>query len=342
MRDKQVSVLGNLVRDMMQNVMETSLKQPIQSGELRKNPVEPAWICPAGYEYEIVETEHFLMEYLRPEGIYTGRVILQLHGGGYIGPMKNIYRRFAVRYSKLSFGGDVLTIDYRVAPEDPYPAALEDAVFAYKWLIQEKEYEPDHIIVAGDSAGGGLALALGLYLRDHRLPLPGGIITMSPWTDLTNSGKSYQDNYETDPLFGNSTDNMLYHSSYIGEADPTDPYLSPLFGEYRGFPPVLMQVGSYEVLLSDTIGVAKQLKKAGVRHRTSVYEGMFHVFQMGLDLIPESREAWEEVESFLRIVYGISRKPEGKVVKKVKTRRRSSAQKAAGKVLSAIRKNLPA
>lgn len=86
MRDKRVSVRGNLVRDMMQNVMETSLKQPIQSGELRKNPVEPAWICPAGYEYEIVETEQFPMEYLRPEGIFTGRVILQLHGGGYIGP----------------------------------------------------------------------------------------------------------------------------------------------------------------------------------------------------------------------------------------------------------------
>lgn len=192
MRDKRVSVRGNLVRDMMQNVMETSLKQPIQSGELRKNPVEPAWICPAGYEYEIVETEQFPMEYLRPEGIFTGRVILQLHGGGYIGPMKNIYRKFAVRYSKLSFGGDVLTIDYRVAPEYPYPAALEDAVYAYKWLIQEKEYEPDHIIIAGDSAGGGLALALVMYLRDHRLAMPGGIITMSPWTDLTNTAPATQ------------------------------------------------------------------------------------------------------------------------------------------------------
>ena len=341
MRDKRVSVRGNLVRDMMQNVMETSLKQPIQSGELRKNPVEPAWICPAGYEYEIVETEQFPMEYLRPEGIFTGRVILQLHGGGYIGPMKNIYRKFAVRYSKLSFGGDVLTIDYRVAPEYPYPAALEDAVYAYKWLIQEKEYEPDHIIVAGDSAGGGLALAMVMYLRDNRLPLPGGIITMPPWTDMTNSGASYTDNYETDPLFGNSTDNMLFHSSYIGDADPKNPYLSPLFGDFQGFPPVLMQVGSYEVLLSDTLGVADKLKQAGVRRRLSVYEGMFHVFQMGLDLIPESREAWNEVEEFLRITYGISRKPDGKVVKRVKTQRKKSAAQVAGRVLEAMKKNLP-
>lgn len=341
MRDKRVSVRGNLVRDMIQNVMETSLKQPIQTGELRKNPVEPAWICPAGYAYEIVEMEQFHMEYLRPEGIFTGRVILQLHGGGYIGPMKNIYRRFAVRYSKLSYGGDVLTIDYRVAPEYPYPAALEDAVCAYRWLTEEKGYEPDHIIVAGDSAGGGLTLALALYLRDHGLPMPAGLITMSPWTDLTDSGASFTDNYEVDPLFGNSTDNMLYHSTYIGESDPTDPYMSPVFGEYHDFPPVLLQVGSFEVLLSDTLTVAEKLKAAGVKRRLSVYEGMFHVFQMGLDLIPESQEAWEEVETFLRLIYGISRKPDGKVVKKVKTRRRKSGKEVADAVIEMMRKSLP-
>ena len=160
MRDKKVSVRGNLMRDMIQNVMETSLKEPIQTGEFRKNPVEPAWVCPAGYEYEIIETETFKMEYLRPSQVVTGRVILQLHGGGYIGPMKNIYRKFAVMYSKLSYGGDVLTCDYRVAPEHPYPAALEDAVYAYRWLTEEKQYRPEQIIVVGDSAGGGLSLAL--------------------------------------------------------------------------------------------------------------------------------------------------------------------------------------
>ena len=184
-------------------------------------------------------------------------------------------------------------------------------------------------------------MALAMYLRDNRLPLPGGIITMSPWADMTNSGASYTDNYETDPLFGNSIDNMLFHSSYIGDADPKNPYLSPLFGDFQGFPPVLMQVGSYEVLLSDTLGVADKLKQAGVRRRLSVYEGMFHVFQMGMDLIPESREAWNEVEEFLRITYGISRKPDGKVVKRVKTQRKKSAAQVAGRVLEAMKKNLP-
>lgn len=316
-----MSIRGNLVRDMMQNVMETSLKRPIRTGELRKNPVEPAWVCPAGYEYEIIQMEKFKMEYLRPEGVVTGRVILQLHGGGYIGPMKNIYRRFAVRYSKISYGGDVLTVDYRVAPENPYPAALEDAAEAYRWLLEEKKYKPEHIVVAGDSAGGGLALSLGLYLMEHGLPLPGGFITMSAWTDLTNSGESHVSNYQLDPLFGNSTDNMLYHSEYIGGADPEDPYISPIFGDFSGFSPVLMQVGSYEVLLSDTLTVADKLKKAGVKRKVSVYEGMFHVFQMGLDLLPESRKAWGEAESFLRIIFHISVRTEGKVVRKVKTGR---------------------
>ena len=108
MSRKTVSMIGNLTRDMMSDVMETSLKKPIQTGEFRKNPVEPAWRCPAEYIYELVKTEQFVMEYLKPKQAVTGRVILQLHGGGYIGPMKNIYRRFAVKYSQISFGADVL------------------------------------------------------------------------------------------------------------------------------------------------------------------------------------------------------------------------------------------
>ena len=302
MSRKTVSMIGNLTRDMMSDVMETSLKKPIQTGEFRKNPVEPAWRCPAEYIYELVKTEQFVMEYLKPKQAVTGRVILQLHGGGYIGPMKNIYRRFAVKYSQISFGADVLTPDYRVAPEHPYPAALEDAVYAYRWLLEEKKYQPSQIVVAGDSAGGGLALALCLYAKDHGLPLPAGIITMSPWTDVSLSGASYEENYTIDPLFGNSKENMLYQCSYIGNANPKNPYLSPLFGDFEGFPPMLMQVGAYEVLLDDTRAAAKKARAEGVKVHCSVYDGMFHVFQMGLDLIPESREAWEEVAEYLRII----------------------------------------
>lgn len=322
MRDKKISVRGNLVRDMIQNVMETSLKEPIQAGEFRKNPVEPAWVCPNGYSYELIETEQFNMEYLKPDNVVTGRVILQLHGGGYIGPMKNIYRRFAVGYSKVSLGGDVLTIDYRVAPQHPYPAALEDAVFAYHWLTEEKKYRPEQIVIVGDSAGGGLALALGLYLRDHKNPMPAGFITMSPWADLTCSGESHVTNYDKDPLFGNSRESMLYNSSYIGEHDPKDPYVSPIFGNYKGFSPILIQVGSYEMLLSDSVTIAERCKEEDIKHRLSVYEGMFHVFQMSLGLFPESREAWDEVGRFLQIIYKIENKTDGTVVKRVRSNRK--------------------
>lgn len=332
---EEVSAIGRLTREMVSDVMETALKKPIQTGEFRKRPVEPAWRCPAGYVYKLVESDTCTMEYLTPEDAVTGRVVLQLHGGGYIGPMKNIYRRFAVRYSKLSYGADVLSVDYRVAPEHPFPAALEDAVAGYRWLLEEKGYEPEKIVIAGDSAGGGLALSLVMYLKDQGIPLPGGIITMSPWTDVTLSGESYEGNYEIDPLFGNSKENMLYQCSYIGEADPKNPYLSPLFGSFTGFPPMLMQVGEYEVLLSDTMQVSQKAKKSGVKVRTSVYAGMFHVFQMGLDLIPESREAWEEAGEFLRIVYGIQRNDDGKSVKKVKNRR-PEAEVRAKELLKAM------
>ena len=317
MSRKEVSMIGNLTRDMMRDVMETSLKKPIQTGEFRKNPVEPAWRCPNDYIYELIPTGKFVMEYLKPKQAVTGRVVLQLHGGGYIGPMKN-----------------------RVAPEHPFPAALEDAVYAYKWLLNEKKYDPEQIVVAGDSAGGGLALALCLYAKDHALPLPAGIITMSPWTDVTLSGASYEENYTIDPLFGNSKENMLYQCSYIGDADPKDPYLSPLFGNFEGFPPMLMQVGSYEVLLDDTREAAKKARAEGVKVRCSVYDGMFHVFQMGLDLIPESREAWEEVGEYLRIVYRIHRDQEGKVVKKVKTRRKDTEERAKLNLLAFLKREL--
>ena len=340
MKNREVSLRGKLVRDMMKNMMDSAMGHKIQTGEYRMDQKEPPCICRPYYVYEKVEMPHFKMEYLRPTGVCTGRVILQLHGGGYIGPMKNIYRDFAIQYCRRSFGGDVLTIDYRVAPEHPYPAALKDAVAAYQWLIGEKHYDADKIVIAGDSAGGGLALALCLYAKDHALPLPAGIITMSPWTDVTLSGASYEENYTIDPLFGNSKENMLYQCSYIGDADPKDPYLSPLFGKVEGFPPMRMQVGSYEVRLDDTREAAKKARAEGVKVRCSVYDGMFHVFQMGLDLIPESREAWEEVGEYLRIVYRIHRDQEGKVVKKVKTRRKDTEERAKLNLLAFLKREL--
>ena len=233
------------------------------------------------------------------EETISNGIILQLHGGGYYGKLHNTYRDMAGLYNELSKGYDVLSVDYRVAPEHPYPAALEDALTAYQWIIGQG-YDKDKLIVAGDSAGGGLALALCLYLRDHDMPLPAGIITMSAWTDLTKSGESYQENFDIDPIFGGMKDSLVYQDGYYKHSNPEIPYISPVNGDYHDFPPMLMQVGEYEMLLSDTKTVAEHARQAGVIVKEHVYPGMFHVFQMGLLLYPEAKEAWIEVGRFIR------------------------------------------
>ncbi len=292
-----------MVKELIAHMTSTHLLgEKIRSGELRKNLVEPKWKCPSEYEMREFDLPCCRAEFLRrKKGGIQGHVILQLHGGGYVGAMRNAYRSFAVLYSEAGRGMDVLTIDYRVAPEHPYPAALLDALDAYGWLL-DRGWEPGQIILAGDSAGGGLAMGLCMLLKDRRLPLPSGLIAMSPWTDLTASGPSYQENYEKDPLFGNTRDSLIYNKDYVTDNDPRNPYISPLFGAFEGFPPMLIQVGSIEMLLSDSVLVAEKAREAGVKVKLSIYEGMFHIFQMAMKLLPESRKAWKEIGVFLRAV----------------------------------------
>ncbi len=145
-------------------------------------------------------------------------------------------------------------------------------------------------------------MALCMYLRDHGMPVPCGIVAMSPWTDLTASGESYETNYEKDPLFGNTRESIIYLDDYAGTHDKREPYLSPLFGDFREFPPMLIQVGSLEMLLSDSVSVAEKARGQGIKVRLSVYEGMFHVFQMAYLNIPESKKAWAEVGKFFEVI----------------------------------------
>ncbi|MCD8151390.1 MAG: alpha/beta hydrolase [Clostridiales bacterium] len=293
---------GRVLRELVARMHSDNLiGRRLRSGELRKKMAEPEWKVPNGYSLSVIEQQDFSMELLEPDTLSDRMVVLQLHGGGYVGKMINIYRSFAGFYSELGHGIPVLTPDYRVAPEDPYPAALQDAVSAYEWLL-ENHWTEDKIVLAGDSAGGGLAMALCMYLKDRKRLLPAGIVAMSPWTDLTLSGESYRTNYVIDPVFGNTKDSLIYNKDYVGEEDTTNPYISPLYGNFTDFPPMLIQVGSYEMLRSDSELVAEKAKAAGVKVRLSVYEGMFHVFQMSLLMIPESRTAWREVGKFLDVI----------------------------------------
>ena len=295
-----MSVKGKIVTDMIRFFTSQKMLGPkIQDGTLRKNLVEPPWHCPDEYLNLPIHMRQFEMELLTPKAADNGEVVLQLHGGGYIAKIRNAYRDFAVRYSKID-QYRVLSVDYRVAPQHPYPAAFQDALEAYRWLLYSG-FSGDRIILAGDSAGGGLVLALAMYLRDQSMPLPKKLVLMSPWTDLAATGDSYEINFEKDPLFGNTTDSMIYSNAYYGENDPKTPYISPLYGNYEGFPPMLFQVGGAEMLLSDSARAAKKAKAAGCEVQLTIYDEMFHVFQLGMKKMKESREAWKEIEEFLTI-----------------------------------------
>ncbi|HQD71174.1 MAG: alpha/beta hydrolase [Limnochordia bacterium] len=247
------------------------------------NQLNASWSLPEEYSLEVITVDGIVMEWLRPNNYQPDRAVLQLHGGAYMRSLEDngaTYRRAALQYAKLS-GGAVLTVDYRVAPEHPYPAALEDAVAAYNWLL-DQGILPEQIIIAGDSAGGGLTLATALYLRDNRQPLPKALITMSAWTNL---------------------DYRLWTPAYVGNARADDPYISPIYGEYYGFPPMLMQVGGDERLLNDTVAVAQKAREAGVDVRQTTYPGMFHVFQMLFPELPEANAAWVEVAEFINEIW---------------------------------------
>ena len=301
--ENEASVKGRVIAELLSHLTnDLAIGKKIKSGELRKRLKEPAWKVPDCFNMTHIDMGQFTMKLLSSKENPKGdKVILQLHGGGYTGAVRNAYYVFAGLYNEVSHGCSVLTPDYRVAPENPYPAALEDAVASYQWLM-DKGYFGEQIILGGDSAGGGLAMALCMYLKDHHMPMPCGIVAMSPWTDLTASGESYETNYEKDPLFGNTKESLIYVNDYAGDHDKMDAYISPLFGNFKEFPPMLIQVGSIEMLLSDSVSVAAKARQQGVKVRLSVYEGMFHVFQMAYLNIPESKRAWAEVGKFIEIL----------------------------------------
>lgn len=301
---EEISIQAKIIREFIRIATSDRLIGPkIKDGTLRKKVIEPPWKCPEGYSFLRVSLKNFEVEIVTPPKILSGMVVLQLHGGGYIGKLKNAYRSFAKNYSDMRGGIRVFSADYRVAPQDPYPAALQDAYQSYCFLLN-LGYAGNQIILAGDSAGGGLCLALCAYLREKGRPMPAAAVLMSPWTDLTASGASYKENYTKDPLFGNTKESMIYNGEYYGSHDPSDPYISPLFGEFTGFPPMLFQVGSIEMLLSDTTEAVKKARKAGCWVKETVYEGMFHVFQMGMMMMPESKRAWKEIGRYFETVTG--------------------------------------
>jgi len=236
-------------------------------------------------------------EWVAAPGATAERVILYLHGGGYVAGSIRSHRELASRLSKAA-AARVLLIDYRLAPEHPHPAAVEDATAAYHWLLS-CGISPGRIVVAGDSAGGGLTVATLVALRDSDRPLPATGVCLSPWVDLEGIGDSMTSKAAVDPMV--QADGLKRMADmYLGALDPRTPLAAPLYAELSGLPPLLIQVGSAETLLDDSTRLAERARKAGVDVTLEVWDDMIHVWHVFASMLPEARQAIDAIGAFVR------------------------------------------
>jgi acetyl esterase/lipase len=235
--------------------------------------------------------------WVRGANAEPGRALLYLHGGGFTSGSPVTHRELAARLA-LATALSVLVVDYRLAPEHPFPAAIDDAVAAYRWLLAQG-YEPRSIVFGGDSAGTALALSALLALRERALPLPAAAFLISSWVDLTMSGESIASRAQVDPL---TTQAGLAAAArlYLADADPRLPLASPLFGDLAGLPPLLLQSGDHEVLLSDATRLAERAAAAGVDVTLEVWDEMWHVWHAWGAELPEAQEAIAAIGRFVR------------------------------------------
>ncbi|MFO1159627.1 MAG: alpha/beta hydrolase [Reyranellaceae bacterium] len=252
---------------------------------------------PADARFEIVDAGGVRAEWVGVPESMPSRVILYFHGGGYSIGSAETHRDLVARLCRAA-GARALSVDYRLAPEHRFPAAVEDAVASYRWLLEQGV--PSHaIVIAGDSAGGGLALGTLLALRDKAVPLPAAAVCMSPVTDHLKSGASMDTKAAEDPLVQRKT-STANSKRYIGpDGDPKAPYASPLYADLRGLPPILVLVGTAEVLLDDSTRFVERARAAGVEMESEVWEEMIHIWPFFADL-PEAAKAVARMGLFIR------------------------------------------
>jgi acetyl esterase/lipase len=254
---------------------------------------------PEGTQNRPVVANGVQSEWVIGSGVDTHRVVLFLHGGAYVMGSLNTHRALVARLSTSS-NARALSVAYRLAPEHPFPAAVDDAVSAYRWL-RLQGVSANQIAIAGDSAGGGLAAATLVALREAGEALPGCGVLLSPWTDLAGTGESLITKAEVDPIIqGLGTGVSAPAAAYLAGADPTNPLASPLYADLRGLPPLLIVVGSDEILLDDSTRLAMRAREAGVDVTLDVWEDMWHVFPFSAPAVPESQEAIRRVGTFIQ------------------------------------------
>ena len=258
------------------------------------------WLVPApprGTETMPVDARGVKADWISTAASRPDRHVLYLHGGGYFSGWPGLYRDLTWRLATLC-RARVLCIDYRLAPEHPFPAALDDAVAAYRWLLAQGA-DPHRIAVMGDSAGGGLAFAAMLRLRDEGVELPTAAVVVSPWTDLALTGESLRSNAAVDPLVPVELAPRVI-DLYLAGADPRHPYASPLYGDPSGLPATLILVGGDDVLRDDAVRMAEKMRAAGCHVEIEVWPHMWHVWHMLMRVIPEAKAAIARIAEFMR------------------------------------------
>jgi acetyl esterase/lipase len=235
--------------------------------------------------------------WVRTPAATPDRTILYLHGGGYVIGSAEGYRELASHVGRAA-DAQVLVVDYRLAPEQPFPAAVDDAVAAYRWLLGTG-VSPGSVVIAGDSAGGGLALATLLALRDAGVPLPAAAACLSPWVDLECTGETMTTKADVDPVV--QRDGVVGMAEmYLAGADPRSPLASPLYGDLSGLPPLLIQVGTRETLLDDSMRLAARAEQAGVDVTLETVDEAPHVWHVFSSFLPEGRDSIDQIAAFTR------------------------------------------
>jgi len=236
-------------------------------------------------------------DWLKTPGVEHDRVVLYLHGGAYVLGSAHVYREMTSRIARAA-RARTLVLDYRLAPENPFPAAVEDAVAAYRWLLDQR-IEPSSIVIVGDSAGGGLTLATLVSLREAGTPMPAGAVCISPWIDLECTGGTIETKAAVDPL---CTREFLLPqaAAYLGGESPHNPLASPFYADLRDLPPILIQVGTEETLLDDAYRLEQRARTAGVAVELKVFDAMPHVWHVFASYLPEAQDAINEIGGFVR------------------------------------------
>lgn len=237
------------------------------------------------------------------EGGSTDRVLMYVHGGGYVIGAAHYYKNFTGHLAS-AIGCRVLNVDYRLAPEHPHPAPVEDAVRAFQWLRSEG-FDADHIAISGDSAGGGLTIATMLSLRDQNLGQPAAGVPISPWADMEALGASMQTNAERDVLVNLEMLNGMA-MMFLAGGDAKDPLAAPIYADYSGLAPLYIQVGGDETLLDDTTRIVAKAEEAGIDVQSEIFPEMQHVFQIAAGRMPEADDAVAKIGSYLKPRLGLA------------------------------------